>query len=556
MADTEKSAPQTRPGAIARYAAGLSSPGLVGAGLFFSLSLAPSLVPRTAEIQAALAGVSAALGYGLGVGIAWLWRFLEIQVLAERRRPRVRRAVSTAMALFLLTSLWLTTDRQDALREFLGLDPLETLYTPLVALISLPLALLLRAAGRGLGWIVRTVASRMDRFLPRRLSLVVSVLLSAWVLVNVVSGTLGRGLIRTLDSTFVALDELIEDNVPPPPAGATGSPESLVSWKQLGRQGRRFIVGGPGRGEIAAFGSADAKQPLRVYVGLGAEETPEDRAALALAEMKRVGAFEREVLVVATPTGTGWVDHEAVDALEYLHRGDTAVVAQQYSYLSSYVSIFLEPGFAKASATALFEAVYGHWVGLPRDSRPRFYLQGLSLGSYASEQSMNLYRVLGDPIHGAVWSGPPFSSPDWAFFTRNRAPESPEWLPRFGDGSLVRFTNQDTAPDLPGASWGPMRLVYLQYASDPITFFSPDLFIREPAWLSGERGPDVFPKLRWVPVVTALQIAFDMIGASALGPGLGHLYAAEDYIDAWVAVTEPAGWTDAKLARLKAQFSD
>jgi uncharacterized membrane protein len=46
-----------------------------------------------------------------------------------------------------------------------------------------------------------------------------------------------------------------------------------------------------------------------------------------------VGGFERSVLVVATPTGSGWLDNGAVDTLEYLHGGDTAIVATQYSYL-------------------------------------------------------------------------------------------------------------------------------------------------------------------------------------------------------------------------------
>jgi uncharacterized membrane protein len=232
------------------------------------------------------------------------------------------------------------------------------------------------------------------------------------------------------------------------------------------------------------------------------------------------------------------------------------IVAQQYSYLTSYVSLFVEPDYSKDSAKALFDAVYGHWTHLPVDSRPRFYLQGLSLGSSGSEQSVSLYKVLGDLIHGAVWSGPPFTNPLWATFTQRRHSESPSWLPKFDDGSLVRFTNQENALDIPGAQWGPMRIVYLQYASDPITFFSTDLFFRKPSWLIGARGPDVSPDLEWVPIVTGLQVAFDMIGASALGPGLGHLYAASHYIDAWVAVTEPDGWTDTDIARLKTHFQD
>ncbi|MEK6249981.1 MAG: alpha/beta-hydrolase family protein, partial [Planctomycetales bacterium] len=126
-------------------------------------------------------------------------------------------------------------------------------------------------------------------------------------------------------------------------------------------------------------------------------------------------------------------------------------------------------------------------VNWARHSRPRLYLHGLSLGAAGSEQSINFLMVLGDLVHGAVWSGPPFSNPNWSTFTQGRNPDSSFWLPTYGDGSLVRFTNQLNALDLPGARWGPVRLAYLQYASDPITFFSPDLFYQEPDWLKGKR---------------------------------------------------------------------
>ena len=218
--------------------------------------------------------------------------------------------------------------------------------------------------------------------------------------------------------------------------------------------------------------------------------------------------------------------------------------------------MFVEPGFSQASASALFDAVYNHWTTLPEDARARLYLHGLSLGAYGSEQSVQLYRLLGDPINGAVWSGPPFRSPQWAYFTGKRNPDSQMWLPRFGNGELVRFKNQTHGPETSGPQWGPVRLVYLQHGSDPITFFSFNLVFREPEWLTGQRAPDVSPQVRWYPVVTALQIVFDMAGASALGPGLGHLYGASEYIDAWIAVTEPEGWTSNDIERLIVHFAD
>jgi uncharacterized membrane protein len=99
-----------------------------------------------------------------------------------------------------------------------------------------------------------------------------------------------------------------------------------------------------------------------------------------------------------------------------------------------------------------------------------------------------------------------------------------------------------------------LRIVYIQYASDPITFFSTDLALRKPDWLRGERGPDVSPYLDWYPIVTFLQVGFDMLTSGSAKPGFGHTYSAENYIDAWLEVTEPEGWSEVGITRLKDHF--
>ena len=96
-----------------------------------------------------------------------------------------------------------------------------------------------------------------------------------------------------------------------------------------------------------------------------------------------------------------------------------------------------------------------------------------------------------------------------------------------------------------------MRVVYIQYASDPMIWFSPDLALIRPDWLKGERGPDVSPHLQWYPIATFLQIAFDLTMATAVPMGYGHNYSPSSYIDAWIAVTQPKGWTPRKIARLR-----
>jgi uncharacterized membrane protein len=70
--------------------------------------------------------------------------------------------------------------------------------------------------------------------------------------------------------------------------------------------------------------------------------------------------------------------------------------------------------------------------------------------------------------------------------------------------------NQHGGLETPDTAWGPLRMAYLQYASDPLTFFSVRLLYREPEWMRDPRGPDVSPALRWFPVVTMLQLAADM----------------------------------------------
>jgi uncharacterized membrane protein len=319
--------------------------------------------------------------------------------------------------------------------------------------------------------------------------------------------------------------------------------------------GRRFIASGPTATEIGAVSGRPARDPVRVYVGLGSGDTAQARARLALDELKRQHGFERKVLIVITPTGTGWIDPAAMDTVEYLHHGDVASVAMQYSYLNSPLSLLFQPEYGAEAARALFAEIYGYWTTLPKDKRPKLYLHGLSLGALNSEISAELFETIGDPIAGALWSGAPFASRIWRSITDNRNRGTPAWLPEFRDGRFVRFMNQN-GPTVPAdAPWGPMRVVYLQYASDAITFFAYRDAYQAPAWMNAPRGPDVSPELRWYPIVTMLQLALDMAVATNTPMGFGHVYAPEHYVDAWVAVTDVSDWPAEALAKLKSHFA-
>ena len=535
----------------------LCSAGLILGTLFFAVSLTPSLVPRPFVLQGLLSGMALGAGYGIGVLGRWLWRYLELPVAQGRSRWVLKGVlgllcIGIAIAFLVQASEW-----QNSVHSLMLLPPVETNRPFSVGLIAALVFAALLFVARLFGVITGTVSRRLNRIVPVRVSGFVALCFSIFLFWTIANGVFARAVMNAFDASFGQLDAHIEAEVDAPRnPNKTGSAQSLIAWRDLGRQGRRFVGSGPGREDIAAVTGLPAHEPVRVYVGLNSADTIEARTALALAELKRVGGFERSVLVIVTPTGTGWIDPGAINSLEYLHHGDVASVAVQYSYLPSWLSLLAQPDYGADTARALFRAVYDHWRQMPANARPRLYLHGLSLGALNSERSADVWDIVGDPLHGVLWSGPTYRSPTWQWVSNNRNPDSPAWLPRFRDGAVVRFTNQDNHLDDFDAPWGPLRIVYLQYASDPVTFFDPIAFFREPAWLSGNRGPDVSPSLRWFPVVTMLQLAVDIAAAENAPIGFGHAYATEHYIDAWRAVSAPEGWHDADIERLKAAIGD
>jgi uncharacterized membrane protein len=540
---------------VSSLIASLSVVGLALGFVFFSASLTPSLMPRSFLVQGALSGVSAAVGYLFGVALTWLWHYMQLPI--PKTPPAVVKAAVVVCGLVLsIVFLWQAAGWQNSIRDLWHMPRLDSAEPYKLAAVAGVVFLVAVLLGRLFRLTVLWTSDRLSRFVPRRISNVVGGLIAILLFWSVVEGVLLRAALHVIDSSFQKVDALLEDNVPRPSDPAmTGSPSSLVGWNGLGRQGRNFIASGPRATDIGAFWKGEARDPVRVYVGLNNADTIEERAKLALQELQRDGAFDRSILVIIVPTGTGWVDSAAMDPLEYLHRGDVASVALQYSYLSSWLSLLVEPEYGSESAKALFREVYGYWTALPHDKRPKLYLHGLSLGALNSQISADLFDVIADPFQGALWSGPPFESATWRAVTAGRDPQSPAWLPKFRDSSIIRFTNQENQLDIPGAVWGPIRIVYLQYASDAVTFFDAHAFYREPAWMRKPRGPDVTASLRWFPALTMLQLLFDMMIATTSPMGYGHVYAPQHYIDGWVAVTAPA-IEPRQIDELKRHFAD
>jgi uncharacterized membrane protein len=529
---------------------------LVMAALAFTTALTPSLIPRTGAQQGVLAGIAFVAVYGLAAGLSGLWRWLGL----PRGRPRPLVWVARGLAPIIMAyGLIRVTNWQNAVNAAAGIAPVETARPFVIAAFALAIILPTLALGRASRLLVLSAANRLARFLPERLALGGALLLTAAVFWTVGNGILGAALLRALDSGAQQVDALVMADLPPPAEPVySGSADSLLPWETLGAAGRTRISAFPTQAQIEAVAGSESgpvQTPARVYVGLNSAATPEARADLALAELIRVDAFSREILVIATPTGTGWINPASLSALEFLWRGDVASVSVQYSHLPSWLTLLVEPEYGAKSARTLFRVVHDYWRSLPEDARPRLYLYGLSLGSRNSELSADVWDILSAPYDGAFWVGPTFTNPLWQAFTARRNPDSPAWQPVLGEGSLVRFATQQGVPDHADAPWGPLRILYLQYPSDAITFFEPESFYRRPEWLS-PRAPDVSPAFHWVPVVTSLQLLADLVTAFGTPVGVGHTYAARDYINGWHMLTEPPGWEDAQLEALRSWYDE
>jgi len=532
-----------------------SATGLLVGTFFFALSMTPSLLPRTDLFQGLVSGLSLAAGYGLGVLGPWLWSYFELPK-PKSRHQKIMQIIAAVICLITgVIFLWRASDWQNSIRTLMEMDELTGVQPVIIGLTAIAVFLIVLFVARLFRWTFRKITLKLQDYIPRKVSQIVGLIAAFILFWSVIDGVLFSLILRSTDATYEQVDSLLEPEFEQPtdPQKA-GSIESLLSWEDMGRQGRRFVSGGPSAEDFRRFTDEPVQDPVRVYVGMHVAETFEERASLALEELIRLNAFDREIMVIITPTGTGWVEPGSIEPLEYLFRGDIASVAAQYSYLPSPLSLWVEEEYGAEMAQALFQQVYGYWTELPADQRPKLYLHGLSLGALNSDRSFDLYDIIDDPFNGALWVGPPFRKDTWRTFTQRRNPGSPAWLPRFKDGSVVRFANQNGGLTDFDSDWGFFRIAYLQYASDPIAFFDPQSYFREPAWMHEPRGPDVSDDLRWYPVVTMVQLAFDMI-SNTEPRGYGHDYAAEHYFDSWLALTEPAGWSDEQINRLRDFFS-
>jgi uncharacterized membrane protein len=414
----------------------------------------------------------------------------------------------------------------------------------LTFVVLVGVARLLRASSHRL-------ARRLPAWVPGTVGGAVAAVVVGFTVALAVDQVLAHQLLAAVDRSFAGTNHGTARGVEPPTSTLrSGGPGSLIGWDQLGFYGRSFVAGGATVAQLTSFGGGAATEPIRVYGGLDVEVDGDLRrlASRVVLELERTGAFDRQVLCVTVPTGRGWVDNEAVEALEYLYHGDVATASMQYSYLPSVLAFLSDPQRAQVAGRELFDQVHRRWSRLPPERRPRLVVYGESLGSTGVQAAFSDLTDLERRTDGALFVGPPQSNRLWSTTIRNRDRGTPMVRPVYQGGRSVRFGATGEDLSRPGGSWGEPRIAFLQHASDPVVWWSPRLLFSRPDWLREPRGTDVNPSMRWYPVVTFWQVTADMAGAVGAPTGHGHHYG--DFAEDWSRITPPPGWTTTDTARL------
>ena len=307
----------------------------------------------------------------------------------------------------------------------------------------------------------------------------------------------------------------------------SGGPRSAVSPDTIGREGRRFVNMALTAQEIEAVMGGPAKSPIRVFVGLETKSTTSERADLAMQELEALGAFERAHIVFMSPTGTGYLNYVTAESLEFLTRGDVAMVAMQYSLRPSPLSLF-RVGIGIDQNNAFLHALKWRLAAIPEDKRPKLHIFGESLGAqtsediFAEEGTEGLHRV---GIDRGLFLGTPAATKFRQKWLSDPATMDP-------DGEIVEVDNYGEFLALPDDVRERARYFFLTHHNDSMPKFWFPLAVQAPAWMgpAETREPGVPKETAWRPYITFLITFIDVKNAMNVIPGQfvanGHDYRA------------------------------
>ena len=521
--------------------------GVVGALLMYGVSVSPSLLARSWQWHAVASGVLSAVGYIVGLTIQRFYALvvprLGVEITAPQSVSIAFRAV-LLLGFFLWFLRWLLQSYRERKRanHLVGMRG-ETLGEYLLGTFC---AFILMLALLGIAWGLQWIGRAIVIVLSQWMHMVFALALSLLILVVIVYALTSQVLLKLGINFFTRHARKMNNRtakgiVQPQVPERSGSPQSRSSWRAVGGQGRVFLGRGPSRADIEAVTGCSAMEPIRVYAGMPEEgQSLQSAADLVVEELHRTGAFDRAVILIATSTGSGWVDEWQVQPLEYLTRGNCATASMQYSFVPSSINFLTDLDVSEEAAVILFETIRRAVDEIPEDRRPALFVCGESLGAYASQHVFSGIVDVLSRTDGALWVGTPAFTPMHAELTAIRHRGSPEVAPVVANGRHVRFVNvpENLWSDVYGrelGDWNYPRVVYAQHPSDPVVWWNSELVWHKPDWISEKVDGDVSPHMQYTRGATYIQVLVDMPVAGTAPGGHGHTYH-EELIPLWEAI--------------------
>jgi len=351
----------------------------------------------------------------------------------------------------------------------------------------------------------------------------------------------GLAALGQVTRTIQRKDDIVEPAYPQPPTSpfVSAGPMSSMPFDAIGKEGRRFVLMALTVAEIETVMGEPAKAPVRVVGGFEAATDLRERARLTVTDMVNCGAFDRSLIAIGSPTGVGYFNYTVAEALEYLTRGDCAIVVPQYALVPSALAL-TDTKDAHTLTRYVLEEMQLLLQQMPESSRPRVVVVGESLGANVALDlavdetgvaSVENFTELG--VGGGLYLGVPFRTKTWKQWHLEPDVVDPEhrmlWVHEPGEAIPIPF--------------GQSRHLMVIHHDDPVNKYDFAMVFQPPWWMRepSSRPPLVPRESKFRPFTTFLLATVDLFNGMQSKPG-DFVRRAHDYrIDARLGLERAFG---------------
>jgi uncharacterized membrane protein len=353
----------------------------------------------------------------------------------------------------------------------------------------------------------------------------------------------GIAALGQVTRTIQRKDDIVEPAYPQPPTSpfVSAGPNSVMPFDAIGKEGRRFVLMALTAAEIEEVMGEPAKAPVRIVGGFEAATDLRERARMTVDDMVVCGAFDRALIAIGSPTGVGYFNYTVAEALEYLMRGDCAIVVPQYALVPSALALS-DTHDAHTLTTLVLEEIKTHLDHMPIDTRPRVVVIGESLGAnVALDLALNdtgiahAERLTELGIDGGLYLGVPFRTKTWKQWLLEPDVVDPEhrmlWVSEPGEAIPIPPEQH--------------RHLLVIHHDDPVNKYGFAMVLQPPWWMREptSRPPLVPRESKFRPFTTFLLATVDLFNGMQSKPG-DFVRRAHDYrIDARLGLERAFGLT-------------